>query len=200
MTTIGLTGGIGSGKSFVAERFTAMGIPCYNCDERAKLLYDTNSIKHLVTERYGAEAYTDGKINRRFLADRIFADKAELAWIESVIHPAVRADFEAWRNRQTAETVVVESAILFDGGLQDLCSTIVAVIAPLDVRIARVMQRDGTTQEHVKLRIANQRDDAYFRTHANYIIVNDGAADIDGEINKVIENQRNARNGKSVKR
>ena len=117
MTTIGLTGGIGSGKSFVAERFTAMGVPCYNCDERAKQLYDTDNIKHLVTKRYGAEAYTDGKINRRFLADRIFADKAELAWIESVIHPAVRADFEAWRNRQTAETVVVESAILFDGGL-----------------------------------------------------------------------------------
>ena len=199
MTTIGLTGGIGSGKSFVAERFTAMGIPCYNCDERAKLLYDTYSIKRLVTERYGAKAYTDGKINRRFLADRIFADKAELEWIESVIHPAVRADFEAWRSQQTAETVVVESAILFDGGLLDLCSTIVAVVAPLDVRIARVMQRDGTTQEHVKLRIANQRDDAYFRTHANYIIVNDGAADIDGEINKIIENQRNARSGKSVK-
>ena len=192
MTTIGLTGGIGSGKSFVAERFTAMGIPCYNCDERAKLLYDTDSIKRLVTERYGVEAYTDGKINRKFLADRIFADKAELEWIESVIHPAVRADFEAWRNRQTTETVVVESAILFDGGLQDLCSTIVAVVAPLDVRIARVIQRDGATQEHVKLRIANQRDDAYFRTHANYIIVNDGAADIDGEINKIIENQRNA--------
>ena len=192
MTTIGLTGGIGSGKSFVAERFTAMGIPCYNCDERAKLFYDTDSIKHLVTERYSAEAYTDGKINRRFLADRIFADKAELEWIESVIHPAVRADFEAWRSQQTTETVVVESAILFDGGLQDLCSTIVAVVAPLDVRIARVMQRDGATQEHVKLRIANQRDDAYFRTHANYIIVNDGAADIDGEINKIIENQRNA--------
>ena len=192
MTTIGLTGGIGSGKSFVAERFMAMGIPCYNCDERAKQLYDTDSIKRLVTERYGAEAYTEGKINRRFLADRIFADKAELEWIESVIHPAVRADFEAWRNRQTTETVVVESAILFDGGLQDLCSTIVAVVAPLDVRIARVMQRDGATREHVKLRIANQRDDAYFRTHANYIIVNDGAADIDSEINKIIENQRNA--------
>ena len=191
MTTIGLTGGIGSGKSFVAERFMAMGIPCYNCDERAKQLYDTDSIKRLVTERYGAEAYTEGKINRRFLADRIFADKAELEWIESVIHPAVRADFEAWRNRQTTETVVVESAILFDGGLQDLCSTIVAVVAPLDVRIARVMQRDGATREHVKLRIANQRDDAYFRTHAN-IIVNDGAADIDSEINKIIENQRNA--------
>ena len=197
MITIGLTGGIGSGKSFVAERFAANGIPCYNCDERAKLLYDTDKVKHLVTDRYGANAYTDGKLNRKFLADRIFADKAELEWIESVIHPAVRADFEVWRSQQTAEIVVVESAILFDGGFQSLCSTIIAVVAPLEVRIARVMQRDGTTREQVKLRIANQRDDAYFRTHANYIIVNDGAADIDGEINKIIENQRDANIGKA---
>ena len=197
MITIGLTGGIGSGKSFVAERFAANGIPCYNCDERAKLLYDTDNIKRLVTDRYGAEAYCDGKLNRQFLANRIFADKAELEWINSIIHPAVRADFEAWCNSQTTEFVAVESAILFEGGLRNLCNAVVAVVAPIDVRIARVMRRDNTTRELVEQRIANQRDDAYFRTNSNYIIVNDGATDIDFEIKKIIENQRNAQAAKA---
>ena len=131
MITIGLTGGIGSGKSFVAERFAAMGVPCYNCDERAKLLYDNADIKRSVTDRYGAEAYTDGKLNRQFLACRIFADKAELEWIDSIIHPAVRNDFATWRNSQTTDIVVVESAILFEGGLEKLCNTVVAVVAPI---------------------------------------------------------------------
>lgn len=197
MITIGLTGGIGSGKSFVAERFAANGVPCYNCDERAKLLYDTDNIKRLVTNRYGAEAYSGGKLNRQFLAERIFADKAELEWIESIIHPAVRADFEAWRNSQTTGMVAVESAILFEGGLHDLCNAVVAVVAPLDVRIARVMRRDNTTRELVEQRIANQRDDAYFRSHADYVIVNDGATDIDIEIKKLIKNQRNAQTAKA---
>lgn len=192
MITIGLTGGIGSGKSFVAERFAAMGVPCYNCDERAKLLYDNADIKRLVTDRYGAEAYTDGKLNRQFLASRIFADKAELEWIDSIIHPAVRNDFVAWRNSQTTDIVVVESAILFEGGLEKLCNTVVAVVAPIEVRIARVMHRDGATREQVAQRIANQRNDDYFRTHANHVIVNDGSAEIDTEIKKIIENQRNA--------
>ena len=197
MITIGLTGGIGSGKSFVAERFSAMGVPCYNCDERAKLLYDNADIKRLVTDRYGAEAYTDGKLNRQFLASRIFADKAELEWIDSIIHPAVRNDFAAWRDNQTTDIVVVESAILFDGGLEKLCNTVVAVGAPLEVRIARVMRRDNTTRDLVEQRIANQRNDDYFRTHANHVIVNDGTADIDTEIKKIIENQRNAATAKA---
>ena len=192
MITIGLTGGIGSGKSFVAERFAANGIPCYNCDERAKLLYDTENIKRLVTDRYGAEAYNGGKINRQFLAKRIFADKAELEWINSVIHPAVRNDFAAWRNSQNTDIVVVESAILFEGGLEKLCNTVVAVVAPMEIRIARVMRRDSATREQVAQRIANQRNDDYFRTHASHVIVNDGSADIDAEIHKIIENQRNA--------
>ncbi len=197
MITIGLTGGIGSGKSFVAERFTAMGVPCYNCDERAKQLYNNDDIKRLVTDRYSAEAYTDGKLNRQFLAARIFADKAELEWINSIVHPAVRNDFETWRHNQTADIVVVESAILFEGGLEKLCNTVVAVVAPKEVRIARVMQRDNTTRDLVEQRIANQRNDDYFRTHANHVIVNDGTADIDTEIKKIIENQRNAATAKA---
>lgn len=191
MITIGLTGGIGSGKSFVAERFSAMGVPCYNCDERAKLLYDNADIKRLVTDRYGAEAYTDGKLNRQFLANRIFADKAELEWIDSIIHPAVRNDFAAWRDSQTTDIVVVESAILFEGGLEKFCNTVVAVVAPIEVRIARVMRRDSATREQVAQRIANQRNDDYFRTHANHVIMNDGTADIDIEIKKIIEIQIN---------
>ena len=198
MITIGLTGGIGSGKSFVAERFTAMGVPCYDCDSHAKQLNDTNpQIISAITERYGQQAYADGKLDRRFLAARIFADKAELEWINSIIHPAVRTDFEAWRNSQTTEFVAVESAILFEGGLRNLCNAVVAVVAPLDVRIARVMRRDNTTRELVEQRIANQRDDAYFRTNSDYIIVNDGATDIDIEIKKLIENQRNVMKAKS---
>lgn len=194
MITIGLTGGIGSGKSFVAERFTAMGVPCYDCDSHAKQLNDTNpQIISAITERYGQQAYADGKLDRRFLAARIFADKAELQWIDDLVHPIVRTDFAAWHDSQKSDIVVVESAILFEGGLRGLCNAVVAVVAPLDVRIARVMNRDGATREQVMQRIANQHDDAYFRANADYVIVNDGTADIDIEIKKIIENQRNAK-------
>ena len=194
MITIGLTGGIGSGKSFVAERFTAMGVPCYDCDSRAKQLNDTNpQIISAITARYGQQAYADGKLDRRFLAARIFADKAELQWIDDLVHPIVRADFAVWRDSQKSDIVVVESAILFEGGLHGLCSAVVAVVAPIDVRIARVINRDSATREQVMQRIANQHDDAYFRANADYVIVNDGTADIDIEIKKIIENQRNAK-------
>lgn len=194
MITIGLTGGIGSGKSFVAQRFAAMGVPCYDCDSRAKQLNDTNpQIISAITGRYGSQAYNDGKLDRRFLAARIFADKAELQWIDNLVHPIVRADFAAWRDSQTVDIVVVESAILFEGGLRDMCSAVVAVVAPMEVRISRVMNRDSATREQVAQRIANQHDDAYFRAHADYVIVNDGSADIDIEIKKIIENQINAK-------
>ncbi|MBO7495079.1 MAG: dephospho-CoA kinase [Salinivirgaceae bacterium] len=197
MITIGLTGGIGSGKSFVAQRFEYFGVPCYNCDERAKLLYDTDKIQRLVTDRYGAEAYKGGKLNRQFLASRIFADKAELEWINSIIHPAVRTDFEVWRSSQSTEIVAVESAILYEGGLDKLCDIVVAVMAPLEVRIARVIKRDGASRQQVKQRIENQNSEAAFEANADYVIMNDGVADIDVAIKKIIENQRNAREAKA---
>ena len=197
MITIGLTGGIGSGKSFVAQRFEYFGVPCYNCDERAKLLYDTDKIQRLVTDRYGAEAYKGGKLNRQFLASRIFADKAELEWINSIIHPAVRTDFEVWRSSQSTEIVAVESAILYEGGLDKLCDIVVAVMAPLEVRIARVIKRDGASRQQVKQRIENQNSEAAFEANADYVIMNDGVADIDVAIKKIIENQRNAHEAKA---
>ena len=197
MITIGLTGGIGSGKSFVAQRFEYFGVPCYNCDERAKLLYDTDKIKRLVTDRYGAEAYKGGKLNRQFLASRIFADKAELEWINSIIHPAVRTDFEVWRSSQSTEIVAVESAILYEGGLDKLCDIVVAVMAPLEVRIARVIKRDGASRQQVQQRIENQNGEAAFEANADYVIMNDGVADVDVAIKKIVENQRNAREAKA---
>lgn len=188
MITIGLTGGIGSGKSYVAEMFAQCGVPGYNCDSRAKVLNNTHpDIINSITERYSQQAYIDGKLNKPFIAQKIFSDKRELQWINALVHPYVRADFEQWRSQQTAKAVLVESAIMFDSGFNTVCDTIVVVDAPVELRLERVMHRDGATREQVLERIGNQIPNELLIASADYVISNNGDSDVASQVKSVLD-------------
>ncbi len=187
MKTIGLTGGIGSGKSFVAQLFANHGIICYNCDARAKELNNTHKrIIEQLTERYGTNAYTNGKLNRQLIAQQIFNNKTELQWINNLIHPIVHDDFVEWRSRQTGNFVLIESAILIDSGFSKLCDKVISVEAPLATRIARVMRRDNLTEEQVRQRISSQASDSYRRANADFVITNGEKNDTENQVDMII--------------
>lgn len=187
MITIGLTGGIGSGKSYVAQMFAKNGIPCYDCDSRAKMLNNTNNvIISAITERYGSQSYVGGQLNRPFIAQKIFSDKSELQWMNALVHPVVRADFGQWRSQQTADVVLVESAIMFDSGFNTACDYIVVVDAPIELRMERVMHRDGATREQVLERIDKQIPNELLVASSDYVIANNADSDIEMQVKLIL--------------
>ena len=187
MITIGLTGGIGSGKSYVARQFAELGIPCYNCDIRSKIIMDTDyRIEESLRQRFGSGIYTDGCVNRKMLAEKIFSNEADLQWVNNLVHPIVYEDFEEWRKMRQADAVLIESAILVESGFYRFCDKIIVVEAPIGLRISRVMQRDGLTEEQVRQRIAAQTTDEERRNFADFVIVNDEMNNIATQIDKIV--------------
>ena len=173
MYKVGITGGIGSGKSTVCAMLEEMGVAVYNSDARAKELMTTSAtLREAIVARFGAECYTSEGLNRGYLAERVFGDAAELAALNSLVHPAVMADFEAWAESQEGSYVVFESAILFEAGLEQRVDMAVAVLSPEELRIERAMRRDGTTREQVVARIRRQLSDDERADRAKYAIVN----------------------------
>lgn len=173
MYKVGITGGIGSGKSTVCAILEEMGVAVYNSDARAKELMTTSAtLREAIVARFGAECYTSEGLNRGYLAERVFGDAAELAALNSLVHPAVMADFEAWAERQEGSYVVFESAILFESGLEQRVDMAVAVLSPEELRIERAMRRDGASREQVVARIRRQLSDDERADRAKYAIVN----------------------------
>lgn len=173
MYKVGITGGIGSGKSTVCAMLEELGVAVYNSDARAKELMTTSAtLREAIVARFGAECYTSGGLNRGYLAERVFGDAAELAALNSLVHPAVMADFEAWAERQEGSYVVFESAILFEAGLEQRVDMAVAVLSPEELRIERAMARDGASREQVVARIRRQLSDDERADRAKYAIVN----------------------------
>ena len=182
------TGGIGSGKSFVAEILHKMGCPVYDCDARAKALYDEDpALLQDVVALAGREVLTQGgRLDRKTLAARIFAEPSLKAGIESLVHPAVIRDFEKWRLAQRAPFVVLESAILLEHRQYDgLYDIVLLVSAPQEVRVARVMARDGATREAVLQRMNAQWSDGQRRARADYEIINDGEQPLLPQIERI---------------
>jgi len=169
------TGGIGSGKSVVVRLFRELGIPSYDCDLAARDLYgrDQQLLADVVRVAGPGILDAEGRLDRAALAGRIFADSSLLAAVEALVHPAVIRDFERWKAAQTAPLVVIESAILLEkprfAGLAD-CT--VAVSAPEEVRVARVMARDGLSETEVRRRMAAQWTDEARAAHADFILEN----------------------------
>ncbi|MCQ2375510.1 MAG: dephospho-CoA kinase [Salinivirgaceae bacterium] len=186
MIILGITGGIGSGKSYVAQKLAQRGVPVYNADVEAKSLNNTNQqIINAYKARYGTQIYVNGQLNRKALADIIFANKAELQWVNALVHPIVNAHFAQWCKQQQSEIVAAESAILFGSQLSELCDAVVAVVASQQVRINRVMQRDASTQQQVEARMANQLSNEKMAEMADYVIVNNGE-DVDSQIDELL--------------
>jgi dephospho-CoA kinase len=172
---IGLSGGIGSGKSYVAEILEKMGFPVYYADARAKALTDTHP--HIMSElikRFGTTVYENGVLNRKVLASLIFDSEADRMFVNNLIHPIVRADFDVWCAKQHSPLVFNEAAILFETGAYRQFDATVLVIAPLETRIERIMQRDRCTHEQAEARIQSQWSDEQKTPLANAIISNNG--------------------------
>lgn len=173
---VGLTGGIGSGKSIVARLFRMLGVSVYDTDAQAKRLMACDvQIAASIKARFGEGVFRDGKPDRASLAAVVFCNSDALADLEGIIHPAVTKDFLSWAavNGGSAGYVVAESAILFDSGMNAFMDFNVAVSAPEELRIERASQRDGVSPEKIKERMAHQMTDARREESADYIIHND---------------------------
>ncbi len=177
MKRIGLTAGIGSGKSVVSKILIALGYPVYDTDQQARLLMHTSEqIREQLTAHFGPALYADGQLDRKALAAVVFGDAAQLAKLNQIVHPVVRDDYRRWVAAQTSRLVFIESAILYDSGLSAEVDAVWYVQAPIDLRIARVIARDGCTHEQVKARIAAQMDEASVLQRVQAVIAN-GAHD-----------------------
>lgn len=170
---IGLTGGIGSGKTSVAKILENKGFPVYYSDDRAKDIADIDSeLKEKIILLLGKEAYLEGKYNRKFVAGKIFNDAELLNRLNSLIHPAVKQDFEKWLASQTAEYVFKETALLFELKLHDHCHKSLLVTADDNLRIKRTMDRDGKTYREVEAVMHKQMPEKEKIKLADYIIYN----------------------------
>lgn len=173
MFKVGITGGIGSGKSTVCRLFAARGIAVYDSDSEAKrLMNSSEELRARLEARFGAETYRDGALDRVRLARIVFSDPQALSDLDRLVHPAVRADFAAWAERQQSDYVILESAILFEAGFASEVDRTVAVLAPLELRVERTCRRDGCDAESVRRRIAAQTDDDTLCARADFSLVN----------------------------
>lgn len=186
MYKVGITGGIGSGKSTVCRMLAERGVALYDADSRAKELMSTSeSLRNALIENFGAETFTAEGLNRAYLASRVFNDAEQLRLLNSLVHPAVIADFEAWAEAQAGQYVVFESAILFEAGLEDRVDVVVAVMAPESLRVERVMARDGHSKEQVMARIKNQMSDDERSDRSKYSIVNINVEDLEEDVEQL---------------
>ncbi len=183
MIKVGICGGIGGGKSTVCALLAGKGVPVYDSDSRAKALMNSSpEIVCAVKAAFGESAYRDGVLDRAYLASRVFGDSEALALLDSIVHPAVRSDFEAWASEQEADYVVLESAILFESGFDSCVDASVAVLAPHSLRLARAMQRDGAVRERILERMAAQMSDDELADKADLSIVNIDREDLEHDV------------------
>ena len=187
MIKIGITGGIGSGKSYIAHLLEKKGIPLYDTDREAKRLTVTHPrIREELSALLGTEVYqADGTLNKSLVANYLFSSPKHAGHINQIIHPCVYEDFQSWANRQAkvgAEVVMMESAILFESGFQKAVDYVVMVYAPLDLRIKRAMFRDSASEEQIKARIAAQMDDEEKKRRADYVLFNDEKMSLEMQI------------------
>lgn len=186
MYKVGLTGGIGSGKSTVCAMLRERGVAVYNSDERAKELMNSDiAIKQRIIAHFGAESFADGVLNRAYLAQRVFASEEELAALNAIVHPRVMEDFAAWAESAEGEYVVLESAILFESGFDSRVDMVVAIMAPDELRIERAMQRDGVTREQVEERMRCQLSDEERCSRSKYAIVNIELEELEDDVEQL---------------
>ena len=170
---VGLTGGIGSGKTTVAGYFQELGVPVYNSDQRAReLMEGDKALRSAISGLLGEEAYGEAGLDRGYIASRVFKDKALLQQLNHLVHPAVRRDFRNWAKQQKAPYVLQEAAILFENGAYKEFDRMILVTAPRELRIRRVMERDAVPRESVVARMANQWETSKKIPLADYVIEN----------------------------
>jgi dephospho-CoA kinase len=176
MIKVGLTGGIGAGKSIVSKIFANLGIQIYDSDYQAKLLYLTNeSLKLELIHMFGVNVYTPaGTLNKQYLAEIVFNDNNKLKQLNQIVHPRVKTHFENWIDHCKRNPYIIkEAAILFESGANKFLDKVIVVEAPLEIRISRVIERDAVFRDEVLKRMQNQLPQEEIVKKANYVIVND---------------------------
>ena len=189
MFRLGVTGGIGVGKSTVCQVFSCLGVPIYDADKRAKALYSENlKLQNTLIDRYGADIYLDGVLNREKLGSIVFSNKAELDWLNSQVHPLIFEDYEKWcSEHESAIYTIKEAAIMFESGSDKNVDAVIGIASPEDLRIKRVMQRDGVSEEDVLDRIGKQMPQDELLKRCQFVIQNNLE---DSLINQVLELHR----------
>lgn len=195
---IGLTGGIGSGKTTVAQIFKVLGIPIFVADEVSKEIIDTDqNLQGKLVDLIGPDLVKGGKIDRPYMAKRIFNDSELLRAVNALIHPAVGRAFKSWREEKQAAYVIREAAILFESGTHHDCDKIVVVTAPEDLRIKRLKKRSGENVEQIKARMDKQWPQEKKAALADYLIFNDGSQLLIPQVVKVHEDLIRSANAQS---
>jgi dephospho-CoA kinase len=186
---IGLTGGIGSGKTTVSRIFQALGYPVFSADKAGHKAYFIPEVKAAVIDVFGEHVYNlDGSVNRKAIAASVFKSNEKLNRLNEIIHPAVKVLFSEWlQNLSNTEFVFREAAILFESGSHSDCAAVITVSAPEIARIARVQQRDAASVDQVKARLSKQMTDEERRALADYEIVNDGESAVIPQITRILD-------------
>lgn len=172
MKIIGLTGGIGSGKTTVAKMFHQLGVPIYIADSEAKKLMHTERIRKQLINLFGNQAYIDNQLNNKLIAQIVFNDKTLLQQLNNIVHPEVRKHFQQWIKKQKAPYVIKENAILFETDDAKNCDFVIVVTAEKDVKLSRIRQRDNSSIEEIEARMNNQWPDEKKVSLADYVIDN----------------------------
>ena len=175
MITVGITGGMGSGKTTVAKIFTVLGIPVFFADDASKWLMENDEeLKSKLKNKFGSTIYADGNLQRKVLAQIIFQDADSLAWINKLIHPLTVSNFNSWlQTHNDSPYVLKEAAILFESGTYKNCDKIITVTAPVELRISRIQNRDQSQRKEIESRIHNQWTDEQKISLSDFVIVND---------------------------
>lgn len=174
MLRVGITGGIGSGKSTVARIFEVLGIPVYYADDAAKRMMNENEeLKEKIKHQFGNDVYADGKLNRKRLAEIVFNAPEKLEQLNALTHPATIKDAENWMKKQTTPYSIKEAALIFESGAQEHLDHVIGVTAPAPLRIQRTMQRDGITREEVIARMNKQMDENIKMKFCDFVLRND---------------------------
>ncbi|MDA9663570.1 dephospho-CoA kinase [bacterium] len=174
MKKIGVTGGIGSGKSYVTKVFEKLDISIFNADiEAKKLMRNSNELKNLIITHFGDDIYKNGLLNSKLLSSIVFSNKVKLQKLNSLVHPMVKEEFKIWCINQQSKYIIKEAAILFESNSHQELDAVICVSAPIEMRIRRILNRDHLSENDIKKRIDNQISQEEKEKLSNYIIVND---------------------------
>jgi len=186
MIKVGLTGGIGSGKSTVAAIFEILGVPVYYADAAAKnLMITLPALVESVTSVFGENAYLNGCLNRNFIAKSIFSDPSKRELLNAAVHPYTIEDANNWFNRQNHPYAIKEAALIFESHAHQELNIIIGVYTPVELRIARIMQRDNLTKEEVTARVNAQLNEEEKMRRCDYVIVNDEQSSLISQVTEI---------------
>jgi len=185
---VGLTGGIGSGKSTVARMFEELGVPVYYSDDEAKNLMNTSDqIKEGLIAVFGQKSFENGKLNRSYIASLVFNSEEKLKKLNSIVHPEVKRNFKKWILDQSASYVIQENPLIFENNSQDDFDVVITVTAPKKTRIQRVMERDGLSENQVLARVNNQLEDQLKINASHFVITNESLNDTKLQVKRINE-------------